>query len=224
MAFDKSSFLKILKELESYEATLVAVSKTKPAESIAEALAAGQKNFGENYVKELVDKHQQLPAYVQWHFIGHLQRNKVGSIAPFVSLIQSVDSLRLLNQIQNEGRKNNRVIDCLIQLHIAKEETKFGFSFDEAELFFHSNEINSFDCIRIKGFMGMASLTDDQQQVKKEFHSLKLFFDKIKKYKGTNSDIQILSMGMTGDYKIALDEGSNMIRIGSAIFGERARP
>jgi len=219
--FDKNSLTTILKELESPHAVLVAVSKTKSVSAIKEVYDAGHKIFGENYVQEIIDKHDQLPRDIQWHFIGHLQTNKVKYISPFVSLIQSVDSLKLLKEINKEGEKINRIIPCLLQIHIAQEETKFGFSFDEAGTLLNSDDLINLRHIRIKGFMGMTTLTNDEQQIRKEFRSMKIFFDKIEKNPVPGVDCQLLSMGMTGDYKIALEEGSNMVRIGSAIFGER---
>ncbi len=221
MLFNKENLFSILKELESHDATLVAVSKAKPVEAIREVYDCGHKIFGENYVQELADKHEQLPKDIQWHFIGHLQTNKVKLIAPFVSLIHGVDSLKLLKEIDKEAKKNNRVINCLLQIYIAKEETKFGLSFEEAEQLLQSNELNELKNISIKGFMGMATLTDDEQQIRKEFHSLKVFLERIKNSRQSAVDSQLLSMGMTSDYKIALEEGSNLVRIGSAIFGER---
>jgi len=222
MLFNKENLVSILKELESHDATLVAVSKTKPVEAIREVYDFGHKIFGENYVQELADKHEQLTKDIQWHFIGHLQTNKVKLIAPFVSLIHGVDSLKLLKEINKEAERNNRVINCLLQIHIAKEETKFGLSFEEAEELLRSNEINELKNISIKGFMGMATLTDDHLQIRNEFRSLKKFRDNLISNLGFRiSDFGFLSMGMTSDYKIALEEGSNMVRIGSAIFGER---
>jgi pyridoxal phosphate enzyme (YggS family) len=208
----------ILQELNIHHAALVAVSKTKPIAEIKEAYGYGQKIFGENYVQELTEKHEQLPKDIQWHFIGHLQSNKVKFIAPFVSLIQSVDSLKLLKEINKEAEKNQRIIDCLLQVYIAEEETKFGFSFKECENVLNSEEIKFLENISIKGLMGMATLTENENQIQKEFQTLNSFF---KKLQISNPKLQTLSMGMTADYKIALKEGSNMVRIGSAIFGER---
>jgi PLP dependent protein len=200
------------------QVTLVAVSKTKPIALIEEAYAAGQRDFGENYIQELEDKHKQLPADIRWHAIGHLQSNKVKYIAPFVYLIHGVDSLKLLQEINKQAQKNNRIIDCLLQIFIAKEETKFGFSFEECESLFQSGELDKLKNIRVVGFMGMATNTDNETQIRNEFRSLKDFFDKISHL---NSHISILSMGMSSDYKIAIEEGSTLIRIGSSIFGER---
>ena len=218
---NKKNLETILGDLEPYHAVLVAVSKTKPVDMIREVYDSGHKIFGENYVQELEEKYQALPKDSEWHFIGHLQSNKVKYIASFISLIQSADSLKLLKEINKEAQKNKRTINCLLQVHIAEEETKFGFSFEECETLLKSEEIKSLENISIKGLMGMATLTGDENQIRKEFHSLKIFFDTLKDFRLPTSDFSILSMGMTSDYKIALDEGSNMVRIGSAIFGER---
>ena len=194
--------------------TLVAVSKTKPVASLLEAHQAGQRDFGENKVQELVDKASVLPQNIRWHMIGHLQRNKVKYIAPFVSLIHSVDSFRLLNEIDKQGKKNDRVIDCLLQVRIAQEETKFGLTFENC------NEIlnqNNYTHVRIRGLMGMASFTDNQIQIESEFKSLAQYY---KQYQD-QYDWDTLSMGMSGDYPVALSCGSTMIRVGSRIFGSR---
>ena len=198
--------------------TLVAVSKTKPVADLLEAYIAGQRIFGENYVQELVEKQQALPNDFEWHFIGHLQSRKVKLIAPFVSLIHGVDSSKLLQEINKEAAKNNRVIDCLLQIHIAVEESKFGL--DEVELtkILTSDDFKNLKNIRIVGLMGMASFTDNQNQIEKEFNYLKTLFDKLKI---TNSELQTLSMGMSNDYLLAISCGSTMIRIGSSIFGTR---
>jgi pyridoxal phosphate enzyme (YggS family) len=199
--------------------TLVAVSKTKPNEAILEAYSAGQRDFGENYVQELVDKHGQLPKDIQWHFIGHLQSNKIKYIAPFVHLIHGVDSFKLLEEINKQAKKNNRIINCLLQVFIASEETKFGLAFDECESILNSDELHKLQNVKICGFMAMASNTDNKDQVRKEFHSLVEFSEKFIQDSAFN--IQHLSFGMSSDYKIAIEEGSTMIRIGSIIFGER---
>ena len=194
--------------------TLVAVSKTKPVARLLEAHQAGQRDFGENKVQELVDKASVLPQNIRWHMIGHLQRNKVKYIAPFVSLIHSVDSFRLLNEIDKQGKKNDRVIDCLLQVRIAQEETKFGLTFENC------NEIlnqNNYTHVRIRGLMGMASFTDNQIQIESEFKSLAQYY---KQYQD-QYDWDTLSMGMSGDYPLALSCGSTMIRVGSRIFGSR---
>jgi pyridoxal phosphate enzyme (YggS family) len=200
--------------------TLVAVSKTHPVEVVEEAYNAGQRIFGENRVQELVPKFEQMPKDIHWHLIGTLQRNKVKYIAPFVSMIHSVDQIDLLKEINKEAAKNDRVIECLIQVYIATEESKHGFSFDEAESLFKSDFRTIFPHVKIKGLMGMASFTNDVQQVKKEFLSLKDFKAKIE---SENSlDLPILSMGMSGDYALAIECGSNMVRVGSSIFGSRS--
>ena len=194
--------------------TLVAVSKTKPVASLLEAHQAGQRDFGENKVQELVDKASVLPQNIRWHMIGHLQRNKVKYIAPFVSLIHSVDSFRLLNEIDKQGKKYDRVIDCLLQVRIAQEETKFGLTFENC------NEIlnqNNYTHVRIRGLMGMASFTGNQIQIESEFKSLAQYY---KQYQD-QYDWDTLSMGMSGDYPLALSCGSTMIRVGSRIFGSR---
>lgn len=211
-----------IKEQLPAEVTLVAVSKTKPNEMIMEAYEAGQRIFGENKVQELVDKQESLPKDIQWHMIGHLQRNKVKFIAPFVSLIHGVDSLRLLRAINKEGAKNERIIPCLLQMHIASEETKFGL--DETELYelLESQDFQSFSNVEIRGLMGMATFTDDREKVAGEFRTLKNTFERVKeKYFKEREEFSVLSMGMSGDYEVAVEEGSNMVRIGSSIFGER---
>ena len=222
----------ISNELKEKKVTLVAVSKTKSVEEILELYNLGQRDFGENYVQELTEKYQQLPKDIHWHFIGHLQSNKVKLIAPFVHLIHSVDSEKLLKEINKQAKKKERIIDCLLQVHIAKEETKFGLDENELEqiiqalnLANNTNEEKSFKNISIKGLMGMASFTDDEKIVRKEFHSLKTLFDQFTIHHSPltthPSPFTILSMGMSADYKIAIEEGSNMVRIGSLLFGER---
>jgi PLP dependent protein len=196
------------------QVTLIAVSKTKPNDMLLEAYEAGQRHFGENYVQELVDKHAQLPKDINWHFIGHLQSNKVKYIAPFVYLIHGVDSFNLLKEINKQAQKNNRVIDCLLQIFIAIEETKFGLDFNEAFEILNSDELNELKNVSIKGFMAMASNTDNKDQIKNEFASLKNFSNQF-------PNLPILSFGMSSDYKLAIEEGSTMIRVGSSIFGER---
>jgi len=214
----KENLIHLKNSLPSH-VTLVAVSKTKPNEMIVEAYEAGQRDFGENYVQELVDKQQQLPADINWHFIGHLQSNKVKYIAPFVYLIHGVDSVKLLQEINKQAFKNDRVINCLLQIYIAQEETKFGLSFKECEDFLRSELFTQLKNIKILGFMAMASNTDGEEQIRKEFRSLKQFAEKTSSILHLPSSI--LSYGMSSDYKIAIEEGSNMIRIGSSIFGER---
>ena len=223
MAVNKEVYQRIRKELNAKQVALVAVSKTKPVEDILELYNLGQKDFGENYVQELIDKAAQLPKDIRWHFIGHLQTNKVKLIAPFVQLIQGVDSLKLLKEINKEAGKSNRVIDCLLQVHIAQEETKFGL--DEKEL----NEVMSqfadelMENVQITGLMGMASFSEDMDIVRSEFRDLKKLFDSYAKPETRNPEFKTLSMGMSSDYSIAVEEGSNMVRIGSLLFGERFR-
>jgi pyridoxal phosphate enzyme (YggS family) len=196
------------------DVTLVAVSKTKPIDRIEEAFESGQLDFGENKVQEMVDKAAVLSKNIRWHMIGHLQRNKVKYIAPFVSLIHSVDSQRLLNEIDKQGKKNDRVIDCLLQIRIAQEETKFGLTYEDCDAL-----LQQFDCtnVRIRGLMGMASFTANQDQIEEEFKLLQQYYDQHQ----SQQQWDILSMGMSGDYPLALRCGSNMIRVGSSIFGAR---
>ena len=200
------------------DVTLVAISKTKPTEDLLEAYEAGQRHFGENKIQEMTDKWEELPKDIKWHMVGHVQRNKVKYMAPYVSLIHAVDSLKLLKEINKEADKNDRSIDCLLQIKIAEEDSKYGISAEEAKEILDSEKFKSFDRVKVKGLMGMATFTDDETQVKKEFEHLKSVFND---FKETYSNMNILSMGMSGDYKIALDCGSNMVRIGSDIFGER---
>jgi pyridoxal phosphate enzyme (YggS family) len=210
------------KETEAGKVILLAVSKTKPAAELQEAYDAGQRLFGENQVQELVEKHEQLPKDIEWHLIGHLQTNKVKYIAPFVSMIQSVDSVKLLQEINKHAQKAGRVIDCLLQIYIADEETKFGLGFDEAIELLRSEEFATFENIRIRGLMGIATNTDNEKQLKEEYYELKTFFDGIKvSYFRKDDSFNILSMGMSSDYKIAIEQGSNMVRLGSTIFGTR---
>ncbi|HVK96428.1 MAG TPA: YggS family pyridoxal phosphate-dependent enzyme, partial [Flavisolibacter sp.] len=203
--------------------TLVAVSKTKPPEVIIELYKLGHRDFGENYVQELIDKHEQLPKDIRWHFIGHLQTNKVKYIAPFVHLVHGVDSLKLLKEINKQAEKHQRTIDVLLQIHIAQEETKFGLDEQELNDILESDllKFNQLNSVRITGLMGMASFTENQQQVRKEFQFLKSLFDKNSEKINSKESFTTLSMGMSGDYDIAMEEGSTMVRIGSLIFGER---
>ena len=209
----KASLNTILKSIPK-EVTLVAVSKTRQNSAIIEAYQLGQRIFGENKVQELVQKFDELPKDINWHMIGHLQTNKVKFIAPFVSLIHGVDSVKLLKEINKRAKLNNRVIDCLLQVHIATESTKFGFDIPKVNEAIDS--ANEYQNIRIVGLMGMATFTDNKQQVIQEFSSLKIVFDTVK-----NEDITTLSMGMSGDYQLAIEQGSNMVRVGSAIFEHR---
>ena len=201
--------------------TLVAVSKTKPVADLMEAYNAGQRVFGENYVQELVEKHEVLPKDIQWHFIGHLQSRKVKLIAPFVSLIHGVDSLKLLEEINKQATKNNRIIDCLLQVYIADEETKFGLNEQEINEIIASKEFKELNNIKIVGLMGMATFTDNKDQIKKEFQNLKTIFNKVSQLKTENCLLKTISMGMSGDYQLAIECGSTMVRIGSSIFGGR---
>jgi PLP dependent protein len=202
--------------------TLIAVSKTKSAEEVLEAYHAGQRLFGENMVQELVEKYEHLPKDIQWHLIGHLQSNKVKYIAPFISMIESVDSLKILQEIDKYAQKNNRIIDCLLQVYIADEETKYGLGFDEVIEVLRSAEYAALKHVRIRGVMGIATNTDNIKQIKDEFYELKTFFDGIKQsYFRKESHFDVVSMGMSSDYKIAIEQGSNMVRLGSTIFGER---
>lgn len=197
--------------------TLVAVSKTKPISEIMEAYEAGHRDFGENKVQEMIEKWEQMPKDIHWHMIGHLQRNKVKYMAPFVHLIHGIDSLKLLKEINKQAEKNNRVINCLLQVYIAKEETKFGFEPEEITQLLESEEFKNFKNIRVTGLMGMATFTENTAQIEKEFHFINTFFNQLKNKYGMNE----LSIGMSSDYSIALNHGSTMVRIGSAIFGER---
>lgn len=200
----------------------MAVSKTRPAAELMEAYAAGQRVFGENKVQELIEKYQQMPPDVQWHFIGHLQTNKVKQITPFISLIHSVDSFKLLKSIDKEGKRNNRKIKCLLQFHIAEEESKFGLDLPEAVDILSSAEYGALGFIEVCGVMGMATYTDDESQIRKEFRLLKNIFEQLKeRFFGGQESFSEISMGMSGDYPIAVEEGSTMIRVGSLIFGER---
>ncbi len=229
--FALNSFFTMSINIQNYQAitaalqnraTLVAVSKTKPAAAITALYQLGQLDFGENYVQELIEKQAALPKDIRWHFIGHLQSNKVKYIAPFVHLIHGVDSANLLKEINKQAAKNNRIINCLLQIHIAKEETKFGFNAAELDAVIKEVQTNNtLQHVTICGLMGMASFSDDGAVVKEEFESLKKLFDKYKAVQTANCNLQILSMGMSSDYNIALEEGSNMVRIGSLLFGER---
>lgn len=216
------NYNKILDVLKPLHINLVAVSKIQPVQAIKELYQFGQKDFGENYVQELVEKQTQLPADIRWHFIGHLQTNKVKLIAPFIYLVQGVDSFKLLKEINKEAKKNNRIIKILLQVHIAKEETKFGLEENElADLLNNQLTNEPLHHINIVGLMGMASFIDDMDKVRKEFKHLKTLYDKYSRLSTVNLQLQTLSMGMSSDYKLAIEEGSNMVRIGSLIFGER---
>lgn len=197
--------------------TLVAVSKTKPVADILQAYDAGQRIFGENKIQEMTDKFEQLPKDIEWHMIGHVQSNKVKYMAPYVALVHGVDSLKLLGEINRQAQKNNRIIDCLLQVYIAEEESKFGLDDQELAQLLSSDEFKAMQNVRIRGLMGMATFTEDQQQIRKEFDHLKAVFDTF----ATEYRFDTLSMGMSGDYQIAISSGSNMVRIGSSIFGSR---
>lgn len=218
---NKEKYEEVVQYLKPKNVLLVAVSKTQSIEAIKELYALGQRDFGENYVQELVDKKAQLPNDIRWHFIGHLQTNKVKFIAPFVYLIHGVDSLKLLKEINKQGEKNNRVMDVLLQIHIAKEETKFGLDEEELNLIITEFENLKLNNLKIIGLMGMASFTNDEESIRKEFRYLKALFNKYTPLLSANFQRQTLSMGMSSDYKTAIDEGSNLVRIGSLIFGER---
>ncbi len=221
MAVNIVAYEGILKELQAKDVLLVAVSKKKTVAEIKELYDAGQEDFGENYVQELLDKQSQLPEAIRWHYIGHLQTNKVRSIAPFITLIHGVDSLKLLIEIDKQAMKCKREINCLLQVHIATEETKFGFDEKELAELLQAPELASLEHIHIDGLMGMASLSEDANEIRDEFKYLRSLFDKYGKMRTPRCQFRILSMGMSGDYKIALEEGSNMVRIGSLLFGSR---
>lgn len=201
--------------------TLVAVSKTKPVSDLMEAYNAGQRVFGENKIQEMTDKWQAMPKDIQWHMIGHVQTNKVKFMAEYVSLIHGVDSLKLLQEINKQAQKHNRIIDCLLQIYIAEEESKFGLDEKELDEILNSDDLKNLKNIKIVGLMGMATFTDNQGQIKKEFDNLKSIFDKVSQLKTENCQLKNLSMGMSGDYKLAIECGSTMVRIGSSIFGSR---
>jgi pyridoxal phosphate enzyme (YggS family) len=224
MAVDKEAYKQLIAELTPKNITLIAVSKTKPVSDIKELYDLGHRDFGENYVQELVEKQVLSPKDIRWHYIGHLQSNKVKYIAPFVHLIHGVDSLKLLLEIDKQARKNNRVIQCLLQVHIAQEETKFGFS--DAELTEIMEDVHKaklsgeLQNVEVVGLMGMASLTEDMELVRKEFKYLQLLYTQAAQVQVQNT-IQTLSMGMSNDYQVAIEEGANMVRIGSLVFGSR---
>jgi pyridoxal phosphate enzyme (YggS family) len=216
----KENLLKIKSSLLEH-VTLVAVSKTKPVADLMEAYDAGQRIFGENKIQEMTEKWEQMPKDIQWHMIGHIQTNKVKFMAPYVSLIHGVDSLKLLEEINKQALKNNRIIDCLLQIHIGEEETKFGLDEQELNDLLTSDLFKNLNNIKIIGLMGMATFTENQNQIKKEFEHLKSIFDKLQNLKTNNCQMNTLSMGMSGDYQLAISCGSTMVRIGSSIFGGR---
>ncbi|MCF7560206.1 YggS family pyridoxal phosphate-dependent enzyme [Sabulilitoribacter multivorans] len=201
--------------------TLVAVSKTKPINDLMEVYNSGHRVFGENKVQEMVDKYDLMPKDVEWHMIGHVQSNKVKYMAPFVSLIHGVDNFKLLKEINKQAKKNNRTINCLLQIKIAEEDSKFGMSADDASKIFASDSLKEFKNIKITGVMGMATFTDNKNQIKEEFNRLKFIFDNLKELETENCKLETISMGMSGDYQLAIACGSNMIRVGSSIFGSR---
>jgi len=213
--------IKQIEDQLQQKAQLIAVTKTKPVEMLEETYRAGLRRFGENKVQEMTAKYEVLPKDIEWHMIGHLQSNKVKYMAPYVSMIHSVDNFKLLKEINKEALKNNRVIDCLLQIFIAEEETKFGLSDEEAREILESEELTSLKNIKIAGLMGMASNTDDMEKVRMEFRHLKLLFETFKSYEKENVKMQELSMGMSGDFQLAVEEGSTLVRVGSAIFGAR---
>lgn len=214
----------ITKELKNTGVKLIAVSKTKPIENIAEAYAVGQRLFGENTVQELVEKYEALPKDIEWHLIGHLQTNKVKYIAAFISMIHSVDSLKLIQEINKQALKHNRIIDCLLQIYIADEDTKYGMDFAEGIEFLRSEEFKQLKNVRIRGVMGIATLTENDRMIRDEFHELKTFFTGLKEtFFRNDPNFTEISMGMSGDYKIAIEQGSTMIRPGSTLFGSRAK-
>jgi pyridoxal phosphate enzyme (YggS family) len=221
MLINKAKYQEIISQLGEKKIVLVAVSKTKPVEAIKELYELGHLDFGENYVQELADKQKELPENIRWHFIGHLQTNKVKYIVPFVHLIHGVDSLKLLKEVNRQAAKINRAVNVLLQVHISGEETKFGLDADELQSIMNSTDLKELKNVCIMGLMGMASFTEDEQKIRKEFRYLKALFDKYAQQQTDNCRFQILSMGMSADYSVAAEEGSNMVRIGSLIFGER---
>jgi hypothetical protein len=221
MAVKKEVYEDLIKELKKKQVRLIAVSKTKPLEDIQALYDLGQRDFGENYVQELVEKEAALPKDIRWHFIGHLQSNKVKYIAPFVHLIHGVDSSKLLKEINKQGAKNNRVINCLLQMHIASEETKFGLDTEELDQIFKDPGFEGYKNVQVHGLMGMASFSDNKEKVRGEFKGLKQLFDQLQEQQLARNAFDTLSMGMSGDYPDAIEEGGNMIRIGSLLFGAR---
>ncbi len=220
MSTNLEKYKEIISELNE-KAILIAVSKIQSEKSIHSLYQQGQRDFGENYVQEIAEKYAVLPKDINWHFIGHLQSNKVKYIAPFIHLIHGVDSFKLLKEIDKEAKKNNRIINCLLQIHIAQEETKFGLNEDELDDIFGSAELINLKNIKICGFMGMASFTEDEEKIRNEFRYLQTLFNRYNQLSTVNCQLSTLSMGMSADYKIAIQEGSNMVRIGSLIFGHR---
>lgn len=220
MSYIQQNLNKIKSQLPS-NVTLVAVSKTKPVEDLMEAYNAGQRIFGENKIQEMTEKWQQMPKDIEWHMIGHVQSNKVKYMVPYVKLIHGVDSLKLLKEINRQAVRWRKNINCLLQIHIAEEETKFGLNENELIELLNSDEFKEMTNIKVIGLMGMATFTDNQEQIKKEFQNLKNIFDKLQQLETLNLKLETLSMGMSGDYQLAIDCGSTMVRIGSSIFGTR---
>ena len=216
----KSNLLEIKSTLPE-RVTIVAVSKTKPVPDLMEAYNAGQRIFGENKIQEMAGKYEEMPKDIEWHMIGHVQSNKVKYMAPFVSLVHGVDSLKLLAEINKQAKKNNRIINCLLQMHIAEEETKFGMDENELQELLSSDEFKQMENIKVTGLMGMATFTENENQIRKEFTHLKTTFDSLSTLSADNCQLSTLSMGMSGDYNIAIGCGSTMVRIGSSIFGHR---
>ncbi len=221
MAVNKDEYKKLKEDLQAQNVTLIAVSKIQPVAVIKTLYDLGQKDFGENYVQEIIEKYNALPKDILWHYIGHLQTNKVKYIAPFISLIHGVDSVKLLKEINKQGEKNNRVINCLLQIHIAQEETKFGLNEIELDDILEGADLKKLKYIKICGLMGMASFTENDETIRNEFRYLKTLFSNHIHRSTNNCQLLTLSMGMSADYTIATEEGSNMVRIGSLIFGQR---
>jgi pyridoxal phosphate enzyme (YggS family) len=221
MTVNKDEYKKLKEGLQAQNVTLIAVSKIQPVAVIKTLYDLGQKDFGENYVQEIIEKYNALPKDILWHYIGHLQTNKVKYIAPFISLIHGVDSVKLLKEINKQGEKNNRVINCLLQIHIAQEETKFGLNEIELNDILEGSDLKDLKYIKICGLMGMASFTENDEKIRDEFQYLKTLFNSYSQLSIANCQLSILSMGMSADYTIATEEGSNMVRIGSLIFGQR---
>ena len=213
--------LDTIKQTLPEHVTLVAVSKTKPVSDLMEAYNAGQRIFGENKIQEMADKYQEMPKDIKWHMIGHVQRNKVKYMAEFVDLIHGVDSVRLLEEINKQALKHDRIINCLLQIKIAEEDSKFGMRIKDAEALLLSETVSELKNINIVGLMGMATFTDNEDQIKEEFLRLKSAFEDLKTIQTSNCNLQTISMGMSGDYKLAIECGSTMVRVGSSIFGER---
>jgi PLP dependent protein len=224
MPVNRIVYQALIKELSESGAMLVAVSKLKSPQDILAMYELGQRDFGENYVQELTEKQAQLPPDIRWHFIGHLQSNKIKQIIPFVHLIHGVDSLKLLKEINKQAAKINRIVYCLLQVHIAQEETKYGFDQSELKAALNDPELASLPNIQITGLMGMASFSEDMNKVRAEFRQLKALFDNCSNQSGLNWRLTTLSMGMSADYAIALEEGSNLVRVGSLLFGPRTYP